>query len=201
MTFDEESASLECVGAEKERTMSSDNLYYEVLTMGDFARGRRTIRTRKVRPLDTGCFWFRDCERCGWECCVTSSIARYDSRQAAALRGKAFAAMLRHGIPVSWLTQFFGATEEQVRAETAPFAAGARLPSERKAEAIRMRQAGQPVARVAESLGVSARQVMYWCQGAPGINRPRWSGVSEGSVQEMDTTIVERCEVLRARFK
>jgi hypothetical protein len=179
----------------------SDNMYFEVATMGDFQVGRKKIRTRTPRPLDTGCFWFRDCEKCGWEGCVTQFITRYDSVKGRELRGQAFAWLLGDGIPMSWLVRFFGVTEEQVKAESGPYKAKKARPNERREEAIRMRQQGQPVAQVASALGVSSRQVMYWCQGASGIVRVRWNGTVEASVIQPDDPMRQRCKVLRAVFK
>ncbi len=189
--------------------MSSDNIYFEVATMGDFQVGRRKIRTRKVRPLDTGCFWFRDCEACRWEGCVTHSIARYDSAQARALRGEAFKLMLGDGLPLPKLAEFFGVEEREVL-ETAGVSgrfSGHRFDEssreDAKAEAVRMCESGMVTTAVAKTIGVSVRTVISWCGHGPGHN----AGASnrarkqEAMTVPMPNNLQERVEALRAIFK
>jgi len=203
MTYDDRTATDKCVGAGKERTMNGE-ISIGANTPGDFCTGRERAMTKKVRPLDDGCYWFAQCEACGWEGCVTQCVVRHDSAKAALLRGEAFERMLREGIPMAWLTQFFGMTEEQVTSEAKPFEKPPARANDRKAEAIRRRQAGEAEMSVAAALGVSARMVRLWCQGATGIRRPHWDrtqGTAEATIMPAVDAIKERCEVLRARFE
>ncbi|MCK9602504.1 MAG: hypothetical protein M0R06_25885 [Sphaerochaeta sp.] len=156
--------------------MSGDT-YFEVATMGDFQVGRRKIRVRKVKPLDTGCMWFRDCEACGWESCVAQCVDRYDSPRAVAARGEAFRTMLSGGLPRRRLAEFFGVTEQELTA-TAAIAAGPGVGrrfdeesrEEVKAEVIRRCSSGEAMASVAGVIGVSTRTVIAWCGHGPGHN-------------------------------
>ena len=202
-TNDTESASTESAGRGKEPTMNEETTIW-ANTPGDFCTGRERARTKKVRPLDDGCYWFARCEGCGWEGCVTTCVVKYGSAKAALLRGEAFERMLREGIPMAWLTRFFGLAEEQVTAEARPFERPPTKVHDRKAEAIRRRQAGEAEMSVAQAMGVSARMVRLWCQGAAGIRRPHWDrpqGVAEATIMPAENAIRARCEVLRALFK
>ena len=189
--------------------MSGDT-YFEVMTMGDFQVGRRKIRTKAVRPLDTGCFWFRDCEKCGWEGCVTRCIDQYDSARARTMRGEAFGVMLRAGLPLHGIAEFFGVAERDVL-EVAGMAScpGRKFDDDSreaaKAEVIRRRASGEAEASVAMVIGVSSRTVRSWYGAGPGhnagaSNRPR-KAAQPVTVAVIPEYLSERCEVLRARFK
>jgi hypothetical protein len=210
-----ESAIDESVKAGKEQTMSGDT-YFEVMTMGDFALGRKTIRTKVVRPLDDGCFWFAQCEGCGWEGCVTTSIVRYDSEAGRKARGEAFLDMLQAGIRVEWMASFFGLRAEDIERLARDYSVNAGGPKfdplnrdEVKAEAVRRRTLGVPVNLIASDLGVSSRQVMYWLADAAGSTGRQGVRRSDGNhsrgmvmpARELSEAMQQRVEVLRARFE
>lgn len=69
-------------------------------------------------------------------------------------------------LPCGWM--------EDIKLER-PVTVAVTVPAEGKAhlkeEAVRRRLEGEPEALVAAGLGVSTRQVRYWCQGVDGIER------------------------------
>ena len=178
-------------------------MYYEVLTIGDFCLGRRTIQVKTVKPITTGCFWFKDCEHCRWDDSVMSDKSTYDSNAGRRLRAESFASILNNGVALSLVALFFGLTELEVKQQVATVQAPtveviAAPRNKRKETAIRMRQEGQSEQSVALDLGVTPRTVRYWCQGVSGIDRPHWDRetIVEDAVAVVDPALVHRCELI-----
>jgi len=158
------------------------DMFYEVETLGEL--GRRAVgvmeRPGQEPTAPRGCHWFRDCGECRWEDCrISGNPVRYDSDRGRRMRGMALAGMLQGGTPRAQLAEFFGLTEEQVERQAelgaAVHARGQRYDPEFRpaiiAEAIRRRVGGEPEMLVAETMGVSARQVRRWCEGVDSIKR------------------------------
>ncbi len=143
--------------------MSDTDLQYTRLAEGtriytiDELYGMPSAKRAKVRRVKRpgGCEWFETCEGCKWADCESDGRGTYQTGRASRIALRE--AMLKAG-----------ATPAQADLFTGMRYTG---PDSRAQDAVRRRRMGQGEGEVARSMGVSARTVRYWCQGAAGIKR------------------------------